>query len=315
MSEKKYTTAQRKKFFELVKEYSTASMNDEKAKDLSDRIKQLSKTPQGLNELAQLITEQIEDDMRAYDLRPMLFGQVKNRDLNEKVEYKRKGKFRAYRITRGGYVPKSQIFEHVVMVQPEEFAVRPACHIDQLETGKISSVQELRDGAMHAMLTEYARYFYAMMEEVIGDDTNEDNYAEVSNAVDKTTLDAMIHWAAGNGRGVTVVGTHQSLAPILDFAGYSDATKRDIERTGNMGVYRGANLVKLEDFLDADGNEVIQQDKIFIITQSIGHVDDFGEMRVREVLDPEHDEFSIIMRKQWGFTVLYPEKVGMIKIT
>lgn len=309
----KYTKAQREKFIQLVRKYANASKLEGAALELSNGIAAMAKTPQGMNELAQLITENLEEEMKGYDLRPLLFD-VKPRHENEVVEYKRKGKFRAYQITRGGYVPKSQIFQDVVSSEPVEFAVRPACHLAQLEEGRITSVNELIDGAQEALLTEYATYFYNILETAIGDDVNTDNYAEVTGEVDKATLDKMIHWALGVGNKVSVVGTHQSLAPILDFSGHTDAMKDEIQRTGNLGLYRGANLVKLEQFLDADDLNVIKQDTLFIVVRKAGYVDDFGPMRSREVVDPEHDEFSIIMRKKWGLTVLYPEKVGMIKI-
>jgi hypothetical protein len=308
-----YTKAQREKFIQLVRKYANASRLEGAALELSNKIAALAKTPQGMNELAQLITENLEEEMKGYDLRPLLFD-VKPRQENEVVEYKRKGKFRAYQVTRGGYVPKSQIFQNVITAEAAEFAVRPATHLAQLEEGRITSVNELIDGAQEALLTQYATYFYNILEAAVGNDIGQDNYKEVTGEVDKLTLDKMIHWAAGLGNQVTVVGTHQSLAPILDFAGHTDAMKDEIQRTGDLGLYRGARLVKLEQFLDADDLPVIKQDTLFVITRKVGKIDDFGPMRSREVVDPEHDEFSIIMRKKWGLTVLYPEKVGMIKI-
>jgi hypothetical protein len=308
-----YTKAQRDKFIEQVRKYANATRLDEAGKKLEKRIAAMAKTPQGMNELAQLITENLEEEMQAYDLRPLLF-ETKPRKLLEVVEYKRKGKFRAYRTTRGGYVPKSQVFQDVVKAQPEEFSVRPACHLLQLETGRISSVNDLITGAQEALLTEYARYFYATLEAVNAGDSTGTLKAQVTGEVDKTTLDKMLHAASAKGGQVSIVGTHTSLAPILDFEGYTDTQKDEIMRTGNLGVYRGANLVKLEEFLDADDLEVIKHDTIFIVTRKAGYVDDFGAIRSREIIDAEHDEFSILMRKEWGFTVLYPEYVRMIKI-
>lgn len=307
-----YTKAQREKFFAQVKKYAKASKYNEEAQALSNAIKEMAKSPQGLNELAQLITEDIQEEMQAYDIRPLMFGEVKQRELLEQVEYKRKGKFRAYQITRGGYVPKSQIFHNAVQVQPAEFAVRPACHLDQLETGRISAVEELRQGAIDALLTEYANYFYETLD-TVANGTTGSNYASVNTAIDKATLDAMLHWASENGTPV-IVGTHQSLAPILDFEGHTDAMKEEIQRTGSLGLYRGARIVKLEQFNDADGNPVISNNKVFVLNERIGHIDDFGGVRVREIVDGEHDEFSIIMRQQMGLTVMKPEKVGMIEI-
>jgi len=308
-----YTKAQRDAFIKQVRKYENASRLDEAGKKLEQRIANMAKSPQGLNELAQLITENLEEEMQAYDLRPLLFD-TKPRKLLEKVEYKRKGKFRAYRTTKGSYVPKSQIFQGVVAAQPEEFSVRPACHLLQLETGRISAVGELISGAQEALLTEYARYFYATLEAVNAGDTTGKNKAQVTGAVDKATLDKMLYAASEKGGQVSIVGTHTSLAPILDFAGYTDTQKDEIMRTGSLGTYRGAGIVKLEEFTDADDVDVIKHDTIFIVTRKAGYVDDFGSIRQREIVDGEHDEFSIIMRKEWGFTVLYPEYVRMIKI-
>ncbi|ARC72569.1 MULTISPECIES: HK97-fold major capsid protein [Bacillus] len=306
-----YTVAQRKKFFELVKKYENASRYNAEAQDLSNRIREMAKSPMGRHELAQLITEDLEEEMKAYDIRPLFFGGVKTRDLNEKVEYKRKGKFRAYQISPGGYVPKSRIFQDVMQVTPDVFAVRPACDLIQLETGKISAVQELRDGARDALLTEYNRYVYSMLETAIPDGPK--NTANVTSEVDKATLDAMIYHFSQYGP-VSIVGTHANLGPILDFQGYSDATLRDIERNGSLGIYRGANLVKLDEYLDADDEPVIKSDKIFITTQKAGHIDDFGELANREIIDEEHEEFSVKIQRMWGLTVLHGEKMGVINI-
>lgn len=152
----KYTVAQREKFFEQVKKYSQASKLDEAGKKLQEGIKKMAATTAGREELANLITENLEAEMTSYDLRSLLF-ETKQRELLERVEYKRKGKFRAFRITRGGYVPKVQTFQDVVMAQPEEFAVRASCHLDQIRTGRISSVDELRTGMAEALITEYNR--------------------------------------------------------------------------------------------------------------------------------------------------------------
>ena len=308
-----YTVAQRKKFFELVRKYENASVYNEEAQKLSQAIQEMAKSNVGLAELAQLITEDIEEEMQAYDIRPLFFGPVKSRQLNEQVEYKKKGKFRAYQITKGGYVPKSQIFQDVVTAVPAEFAVRPATNIYALETGRISSVGELRQGAMDALMTEYANYVYETLDTIVGNDVQEDSYAEDTGAVAKATLDAMIYWASEKGTPV-IVGTHQSLGPILDFEGFSERTKEEIERTGSLGSYRGARIAKLEQFVDADDMPVIANDRIFVMSEKAGHIDDFGAMRVREVVDAEHDEFSIIMRKEFGLTVVDPGRIGMIKI-
>lgn len=306
-----FTYAQRKKFFELVKKYENASLMNEEARDLQNRIKAMAKSNVGLAELAQLITEDLEEEMRAYDIRPLFFGPVKNRDLNEKVEYKRKGKFRAYQISHGGYVPKSRIFQNTVTVEPDLFAVRPACDLLQLETGKIGSVQELRDGARDALLTEYNRQVYAVLDAAIP--SGAPNTYTINTAVDKATIDAAILHVSQYGP-VSVIGTHASLSPILDFTGLTDATKEQIERTGSLGSYRGANLVKLEEFVDADDVKVIRDDRIFVVAQKAGHIDDFGELRNREIVDAEHDEFSIKIQTMWGLTVLHADKMAKIVI-
>lgn len=309
-----YTTAQRKKFFELVDKYANASIYNNEAKDLSRRIAQMAKSPQGLNELAQLVTEDLEEEMKAYDIRPLLFGPVKQREINDRVEYRRKGRFRAYRIDRGGYVPKSQIFQDTVTVMPEQFAVRPSCQLDQLESGRISAVQDLRNGARDALLTEYSNYYYETFDEIGKKEKTPETYAEVTDAVDKQTLDAMLYTVSERGTPI-IVGTHQSLAPILDFDGHTESMKDEIQRTGSLGMYRGARIVKLEQFTDADNLPVISNDKIFVMSEKIGHIDDFGKLRYREVVDGDHDELSIVIRREMGLTILYPERFGMIQIT
>ena len=305
-----YTQAQREKFFELVKKYENATRYNEEAQDLSNRIAEMAKTNEGLAELAQLITEDLEEEMKAYDLRPLFFGPVKKRALNETVEYRKKGKFRAYQITHGGYVPKSRIFEDTVTVQPDIFAVRPACDLLQLEVGKIASVQELRDGAKEAMLDLYNKHMFGLLDAAIP----EDNQVEVAGGViEKGALDAAIRKAAKHGK-VSIVGSYAAVTPIADFDGFTDQTKYEIEKTGKLGVYRGANIVILDEYLDADEEQVIKDDVIFIVVEKAGHIDDFGELRNREIIDAEHDELSIKIQTMWGVTVTDAHKMWKIKI-
>lgn len=273
----------------------------------------MAATTAGREELANLITENLEAEMTSYDLRSLLF-ETKQRELLERVEYKRKGKFRAFRITRGGYVPKVQTFQDVVMAQPEEFAVRASCHLDQIRTGRISSVDELRTGMAEALITEYNRYFFESLNAAVNSTDNPNNVFTVSGEVNKDVLDKAIAAAAKHGH-VSIVGTYQSLLPITNFAGYTDTQKDEIMRTGKIGVYRGANLVELTEYDDADGLPVVKDDCIFLVVRKAGFIDDFGEMANEEITDKEHSEFSVLVRKEWGFTILYPEYIFMIKIT
>lgn len=310
----KYTVAERQKFFKQVADLKDTPFNSEKAKVLSGVIAELASTEAGREELAQLITENLQEDMKPYDIRPLLFD-TKTRQELEYVEYKRKGKFRAFRITRGGYVPKSQIFQDVVMAQPDEFAVRPSCHLDQIKTGRITSVAELREGAMDALITDYARYFYETMNAAFLNAEFSNNFATCTGGkLDKTMLDKILAKAMKYGQ-VSIVGTYNGLSGIMDFAGYTDTQKDEIMRTGKIGVYRGANIVRLDEFLDADGQDVIKDDMVFVVVRKAGHVDDFGELQNDEITDKEHNEFSIIIRKKWGFTLLYPEYLFALKIT
>src|SRR5699024_12726324 len=109
--------------------------------------------------------------------------------------------------------------------------------------------------------------------------------------------------------------TYQSLAQILEFDVHIETMKEEIQRTGSLDMYRGARIVKLEQFTDTDNIPVISKDKFFVMSEKVGHIDDFGKLRYREVVDGDHDELSIVIRREMGLTILYPERFGMIQIT
>lgn len=311
-----YTVAQRQKFFELAKKYENTSIGNynEEAQDLSARIAEMAKTPEGLHELANLIVEDLAEELPVYDIRNLFFGGVKKRGLNEKVVYKKRGKFRAYQITHGGYVPKSRIFHDNVTVQPDIFAVRPACDLLQLEVGNIHTVAELREGAREALLNLYNRHIFGAIREATSQAGV--NYVKCVNAnleITKQSLNEALRMVAKHGTP-TILGTYGALAPIADFEGYSEDTKREIEMTGKLGKYRGANIVVLDEMENEDGIQVMNDNEIFIVVEKAGHIDDFGELRNREILDVEHDEFSIKIQQMWGMTIMDDEKMVRIEI-
>lgn len=277
-------------------------------------IASLSKTDEGRRILADQIRKYVEKDLTQSDVAGVILTKETLRDGETPRFVTRKG-IKAYVHEPGSYAPKSMITQESIVAYPELISANPEVLINQLRSGRVGDIQYIRRRATAEIIGKKNSITFNTILGAVPD-TSEDNYAECTTEVDKLALNAAMSYVSDVAGGVkAIIGRGPAVDPIADFEGFSDATQEQIDKKGQLGSYRGARIVRLKQYVDADGVATIPEDEILVIGDYVGHAFTVGDMGAEQALDVNTLLWNIHLYEQFGCVVIYADRIYRIHIT
>jgi len=116
-------------------------------------------------------------------------------------------------------------------------------------------------------------------------------------------------------RPLTIVGRAAAVNQILDFDGYAPEAQEEIRKTGRLGTYRGANIVKLTNWTDEDGASFVPDDEIFVFGGFAGLFASYGGSKVKTWTEDKVDFTHFRSRRDIGGGIWHPEALRRIKVS
>lgn len=113
---------------------------------------------------------------------------------------------------------------------------------------------------------------------------------------------------------LTIIGRATALDQILDFPGYAEAAQEEIRRTGSLGTYRGASLIRLTNWQDEENVSFFPEDELFILSGNAGKFAFYGGARTKQWTENKVDYTHIRSRRTLGGAVYRPEGVRRVKL-
>jgi hypothetical protein len=219
-------------------------------------------------EIAELIVQLIQDEVSTSDPLPFLVeeveGDIKNQYIWQQMTSALKVVSRAYgskplsqRLTFKEFSMSTSHKELAVELPLEEIAsgrTTPSIVAEQMAFAvnryRISNVLDTLDAAIT----------------VVADRTAKAGYVLRYVGLTKGNLDKAIDGLADESDTPTIMGRHIALFPAIEsFGGWSQETLRDFETRGQIGKYRGANIVQLVDgYAKVVGTHVLRNDRVYI---------------------------------------------------
>lgn len=208
----------------------------------------------------------------------------------------------------GGEIHSDPIREASFKFGPEEIVFAHDYHVKDLETdfwgtyGKIvAHGRNKMDGAPVARLLQ-------LVNDSVNNTTNSTQYLTTAKAgVVEATIDALVDPISekSNGR-VTILGSRTALAPFGPLSTkYSDQLSDQFYRTGVIGVYKGINLVQVNNYEDEFGRLVLPDNELWIVGENAGRLTWFGSnVRVQtQILPSFHRRLEVAREagmRLWG---------------
>lgn len=224
---------------------------------------------------------------------------------------------KAFWTAKGGYIQESFLQSDVWEVPSDMVGFSTNELVEKLETNfgeTASTLVELGRLRLDGAVNE--RLFATMQAAVPSGSASYSSGAGLS----LTALNAAIAGVedASNTVGVpiTIVGRATMTRQILDGlaaggASFLQETNEEIRRTGRLGVYRGANVVTLNNHRDGNGKSFFPANELWVISPNAAKVAFYGGPRTYENVD-RNGYWEYVMSINAGVLVHHTDRVRRI---
>lgn len=304
---------------ELAEKFEKGEISCENAdyKKASEALAKLANSDK-YTEIAQLVTQYIEDTYNEFDIIPVLF-EVKNFQLGDEPLFKthKKG-IVAYETAPNAYVPKSENYETEFTMSFTNLGVRPTCLLQDLKTGRVDSLAALIKDAKEARHTKRLEMVWELLAQTYNANANKENYF-AGNTLTQEQLDSAINYVRKKtGKRPVIIGDYDLLTQIEKFDGFSqlEAVYTEVRNNGLLGMYRGCKLQYLPEILNkVTGESTVPTDKILVAGQKIGFAGTKGDLIYEQQKDINDMTWNCRIDQRVGQAVTKPEGLAVVHVT
>lgn len=169
---------------------------------------------------------------------------------------------------RGGYIEESTLKTVNFEVPRDTMGFHVSEFEDNLEANYADTIEAVVSLGMQRLEAEVVRRQLTLAQEAV---TNASPYYVDASGTGLTPTvlnDALVDVEDAikpNGGGpvpITVLGRAAGINQISDFPGYSDEAREEIRLQGRLGTYRAANLQKVVNYTDENGDSYVPDDEV-----------------------------------------------------
>jgi hypothetical protein len=265
---------------EQVQGESDGAKRDELRQRTNARLSaHFSRHPDELQELAFDLLNVAWADTMQEDLVPKLI-ETRTVGINEVdyIEEDLRGG-RAYWQGKGGQI-RSFILRYERERMPvEEMVTSIELHIDEIRSNFWGGFDKLKAQANEKLRQLPTRRLIELVQAAINDTENSSYYGTFAKStLTDDQVDSVLEPIAERAKsGLTIMGTQSALSPFAKIgAQFSQDIATKVFQTGEVGVYKGYPLVRVENFEDFAGNLVIPTDEVLIVGRNAGRLTFYG---------------------------------------
>lgn len=238
----------------------------------------------------------------------------------EKVYLRERRGLQAFFTARGGYIEESSLRTLNYEVPKDQLGFHVVEFEDNIRANYADTIEAIVPLGIQRMQTEIVRRHLSLLQEAVP--SSSPYYVDASGTgLTATVLNTAINEVEDaiqpNGVGpvpISVVGRAAAINPISDFPGYADEAKEEIRLRGRLGTYRAANLQRILNYTDENGDSFVPDDEVWVLGGTAGLFVKFGEMRSKTWDENTVDYRHYRARSTIGGIVHHPEVVRRIKI-
>ena len=228
-------------------------------------------------------------------------------DFNGRIFVKEAGGLKAYYMARGGYIEASELTSEVSEVPRDMIGVHVWEFEDKFLTNFAESASTLRDLSIQRMDAEINRRVRTVLAEAIPSGSP---YYVATPGLSKPAVDAGISAVrdASRSQEVVIVGRPTMVDQIMNFDGFGNETREEIQQKGLLGTYRGTPVVSLRNYKDEDGQPYLPANEMWIMTRDTGKFAFYGGLKSKEFTELDNWYWHYLARRDTGVMVHHPER-------
>jgi hypothetical protein len=267
--------------------------------------------PTWRREMAADLTTSIQYGFEFESLFPT-FVDTRNVGFTDRIVIRETRGLQVFWTARGGYIEESQLRHDVWELPRDTLGFHVSEHEDKLTTNFAESIAELRRLAIIRMDAEVNRRLHDLLAAAIPSGSP---YYVSAAGIQKTDVDAAIRAvrdADPANAPVTIIGRSTVVDQITDFTGFGNETVEEIRQRGSLGVYRGARIVSLKNYLDEDDLPFLPANEMFILSGSVGTFAYYGGMLNKQGPEAYNWYYHFLGRRDMGGLIHHPERARRI---
>lgn len=211
--------------------------------------------------------------------------------------------FEAHAVTAGGHKEAHRIDNEIVSLPiPRRYDhVTLELLKEDLELGTYGDIAGIRTGMAEALLRKKINAVWTAcndaitMTDVTGGGGNGNLIRLAGGALTEEAIDYAIDMMDSEGGGVfSIIGHPTKVNPIIKFSGFQaimpETVKQDYWRTGFIGKYRGANIVRLPSVVDKKyGIAPTDENSVFVLGAGLGEIAQIKGLKADTWDEPSRD--------------------------
>jgi hypothetical protein len=252
-----------------------------------------------------------------------LFGSyflVRNVGMYEKVFVRERRGLKVFYTSRGGYIEESQLRNEDWELPRDTLGFHVSEFEDNLEAGYAETMESMVSLGMARMEAEVNRRMFNLLQEAVP--SSSAYYVDATGtgltaAVLKTAITEVADSIQPNGVAappITIIGRSAGVDAISDFTGYAEEALEEIRLKGRLGTYRGANIVRVTNYTDENGESYIPDNEVWVFGGTVGLFAMYGGLKSKTWAENTVDYRHYRCRKDIGGLIHHPEQARRIKI-
>ena len=218
---------------------------------------------------------------------------------------------------RGGYIDETQLKTERFDVPRDTVGFHVSEFADKLRANYAETLEELISLAEQRLDAEINRRMFNLLQAAVPNSSP--YYVDASGGLTKNILDSALREVAdqvkpNNGvmPPITIAGRAQMIDQISDVvtdaaALFDPEATAEIRRMGRLGVYRGANIVRISNYTDENDESYIPANELWVFGGTVGKFVRYGGMQTKSWEENTADYRHYRGRMDVGGLVYHPE--------
>lgn len=263
-------------------ERAKAALNKEALENWDD--------PKWHREQAAILSERLDYGFQFNHLFGTYF-EVRNVGEFDQVEITERRGLQVFWTARGGYVDETQLQSERYTMGRDTIAYHVSEFEDKLRAKYAETIEELANLAEQRLDAEVNRRMFNLMQAAI--QSGSPYYVNATTGMTKTDLDTALREVQDAVRPnngvmppVTIAGRAAMIDKISEVvtdaaALFDPEGTAEIRRLGRLGVYRGANIVRLHNYTDENDLPYIPENELWVFGGTVGIFAKYGGMKTK----------------------------------
>lgn len=243
----------------------------------------------------------------------------------EKLYLRERRGMKVFYTHRGGYIEESQITTEDWELPRDTLGFHVSEHEDKIRANFAETLESIAALGVQRMEAEVNRRMFNLLQEAVP--STSPYYVDASATgltapVLNTALREVQDSIKPNGMGpvpVTILGRATAVDQISDIVAgagvFNPVATEEVRNRGLLGVYRGANIVRITNYTDESGVSYIPDNEVWVFGGTVGLFAMYGGPQTKQWAENTVDYVHYRHRRDIGGLIHHPEQARRVRIS